>query len=79
MHRFALFSNRLMVKQHETTVVCCYKMFHVERHALTRSDSLGLLNLQSLEPDQDVICCADLLLDARSMSVLNVVYVRHQI
>ena len=29
LHRFALFSNRLMVKQHETTVVCCYKMFHV--------------------------------------------------
>ena len=29
MHRFALFSNRLMVKQHGTTVVCCHKMFHV--------------------------------------------------
>lgn len=33
------------------------------------SDSLGLLNLQSLEPDQDVICCADLLLDARPTAI----------
>lgn len=52
------------MKQLLLVVTRCFMLFH--HQALTRSDSLGLLNLQSLEPDQDVICCADLLLDARS-------------